>query len=367
MRFLVLVTDAFGGHGGIARFNQNLLTALCSHPQCAEVVCVPRLQPNAIDSLPAKLSFIRSGLNSKIRYLMACIRLVLQNPRFEFLVCGHINLVPVACLLRLWVKAPAYLVMHGTDAWQSTGHRLKDHLVRNMAGFISVSEVTKQRFLRWSKVDPSRCFILPNAVELNEFVPGPVNQVLVDRYQLSGKKVIMTLGRLDTRERWKGIDEILELLPELSNEIPNLAYLIAGDGTDRLRLAEKAKKLGVSHRTIFTGIVPEAEKVDHYRLADAYVMPGCAEGFGIAYLEALACGIPVVGSTLDGSREALRNGELGILVNPRKREELRAAILEALQARKGRVQPGLEYFSSDNFRARTHAIVDSVAENAWKK
>jgi glycosyltransferase involved in cell wall biosynthesis len=86
---------------------------------------------------------------------------------------------------------------------------------------------------------------------------------------------------------------------------------------DRRCLQEKARSLGVHGRVVFAGYVPESEKADHYRLADAYVMPGRGEGFGIVYLEALACGVPVVASEVDGSREAVREGALGILVDPR--------------------------------------------------
>src|SRR5205085_3283125 len=145
------------------------------------------------------------------------------------------------------------------------------------------------------------------------------------------------------------------ILPLLSRDIPNIAYLIVGDGSDRLRLEQKARQLGVAERVIFAGHISEEEKPDHYRLADAYVMPSSGEGFGIVYLEALACGIPVIGSKIDGSRDALRDGRLGILVNPKDSDELRAAILQALAAKEQRVNDrrnGVEYFSTDRFRQR---------------
>jgi phosphatidylinositol alpha-1,6-mannosyltransferase len=113
-------------------------------------------------------------------------------------------------------------------------------------------------------------------------------------------------------------------------DVPNIAYLIVGDGTDHHRLEEKARSLGVHERVVFAGYIPEREKADHYRLADAYVMPGRGEGFGIVYLEALACGVPVVASKLDGSREAVRDGALGILVDPNDAEGIKRGILEAL-------------------------------------
>ena len=74
--------------------------------------------------------------------------------------------------------------------------------------------------------------------------------------------------------------------------------------------------MGLSDRVIFTGYIPESEKIAHYNLADVYVMPSTGEGFGIVLLEAVACGVPVVGSRVDGSREALLDGQLGRLVDP---------------------------------------------------
>jgi phosphatidyl-myo-inositol dimannoside synthase len=76
--------------------------------------------------------------------------------------------------------------------------------------------------------------------------------------------------------------------------------IIVGDGDDRSRLEEKLKSLGLSRQIIFAGKIPEHEKVSHYCLADAYVMPSHGEGFGIVFLEALACGVPVIGARWTG-------------------------------------------------------------------
>jgi len=164
------------------------------------------------------------------------------------------------------------------------------------------------------------------------------------------------MGRLVSAERYKGFDEVLEQLPEIVARLPDLVYMIVGDGNDRPRLEEKARALGIRDHVVFTGFVSEREKCDHYNLADAFVMPSRGEGFGIVFLEAMASGIPVVGSTADGSREALRNGALGLLVDPGDPEALRRAIIASLRMPK-RVHEGLEYFSSERFEQRVHEIV----------
>src|SRR2546427_12918450 len=130
--------------------------------------------------------------------------------------------------------------------------------------------------------------------------------------------------------------------------MPDLMYLILGDGDDRLRLQEKARRSGLDRHVNFGGFIPEEQKADHLRLADAFVMPGRGEGFGIVYLEAMACGIPVVASKADASREAVLDGQLGLLADPDEPEEIRAAIKEALSRPRLR-EKQLEYFSFERF------------------
>lgn len=360
MRTLVLTTDAFGGHGGIAKYNQDFLSALCAHPDCAEVVAIPRLMPNPSGQLPAKLTYVTSGLGSKQRYLASVLKTVQSNRRFELIVCGHVNLLPIAYLLRFWIKAPVVLLIYGIDAWQPTGSRLNNRLAEKVDTFVSISDITRQRFLGWAGLDDNEGFLLPNAIDLDRYGLGPKDVSLLRRYGLADKTVLMTLGRLVSAERHKGFDEVLESLPALIGKMPDLAYLIAGDGPDRQRLEKKAKSLGLDGRVVFAGLVPEAEKADHYRLSDAYVMPSRGEGFGFVFLEAMACGIPAVGSKVDGSREALRDGKLGILVDPADPGEVEAGILEALDRPAGEVPDGLDYFSYGNFEKRCHRIVEQV-------
>src|SRR2546427_8512593 len=147
--------------------------------------------------------------------------------------------------------------------------------------------------------------------------------------------------------------------------MPDLMYLILGDGDDRIRLQEKARTRGLDRHVNFGGFIPEEQKADHLRVADAFVMPGRGEGFGIVYLEAMACGIPVVASKADASREAVLDGRLGVLADPGEPEEIRSAIKEAL-ARPRVLEKQLEYFSFERFVERWHALlrVSDGASNA---
>jgi glycosyltransferase involved in cell wall biosynthesis len=353
---LSLVTDAYGGHGGIALYMRDFLSAMCSDPAIEEVVAIPRLAPNPIQPLPPKLKYETSGLNGKLRYVGAVMRVFLSGKRFDLVVCGHINLLPIAVPVAGLLRAPLVLFVYGVDAWKPTASPLANVLARRVNAVISISQVTSERFRAWSRVPAEKCWLLPNAIHLDQYGIAPKSPALLARYGIQGRKVIMMLGRIVTTERYKGVDEVLEIMPRLLREVPNLTYLVVGDGSDRERLEAKAKTLGLKEQVVFSGLVPEAEKADHYRLADAFVMPSYGEGFGFVFLEALACGVPVVGSTADGSREALRDGLLGRLVNPQNPDELEQAILQAIAAPK-EIPEGIAYFSFENFERRCHEMM----------
>jgi glycosyltransferase involved in cell wall biosynthesis len=111
---------------------------------------------------------------------------------------------------------------------------------------------------------------------------------------------------------------------------PSVKYLVIGRGDDRPRLEQLAQDLGVGDRVIFAGFVPTEALVDHYRVADAYIMPS-QEGFGIVYLEAMACGIPVLSGDADGSADPLQDGRLGWRV-PHRDPEAVAMACQAILA-----------------------------------
>jgi glycosyltransferase involved in cell wall biosynthesis len=284
---------------------------------------------------------------------------LIKREQYDVVLCGHINLLPFAGIASRLLGAKQILLIYGWDAWWPTGRRLSDRLVAYSDLVISISRFTKQRFLSWSAVQDNKVRLLPNAVHLEEYGAGAKPHYLEQRYGLGGKKVLMTLGRLLQSEQQKGIDELLEILPELLTERRDLTYVIAGDGDDKQRLQRKVATLGLAKHVMFTGRVPEEEKADHYRLADVFVMPGRQEGFGFVFLEAMASGIPVVASSLDGSREAVLDGKLGELADPNDREALKAAIHRALR-RPRQVPDGLAFFSYEKFCERLQDILGGL-------
>lgn len=363
MRLLALVPDAFGGRGGIAKFNRDLLSALLAHPSELDVVAMPRVIVEPVGKIPHRLTFLNEAAGTKARYVSHLGRLLSLDRHFDGVICGHINLLPLAVLAARRCQCAMLLIVHGIEVWTAPRNRLKAamtrHLVRHASALVTVSAHTHRRMASWLDTDGVPAFVVPNCIDVSAFGPGPGRQDLIERYGLQDRTVLMTLARLSAAERYKGVDEVIDLLPTLAEDVPNVAYLVCGDGDDRARLEQKARALGLQDRVVFAGYIPDDEKADHYRLADAFVMPGRGEGFGIVYLEALACGVPVVASEVDASREAVLNGELGAIVNPDDATDIRRGILAALECRH-EVPHRLDHFSTDRFAERWHAVVEAT-------
>lgn len=342
LKVLLLATDAYGGHGGIAFYNRCLAQALAQMDEVSEVVVAPRVMRFAAPQIPPKIRFPRHAHSSKLRYLFTLVPLLFE--RFDIVICGHLNLLAAAGPIAKLKGAALVTQVHGIEAWR-VGRPAARMWLPHVDAVWSVSQITAERMNRWAGLPPEKYRIIPNTFHAGQFGVAPRDPELVRRYGLEGRKVVMTLARLAGFERYKGIDEILEAVPALRAAEPSLAYMIVGDGDDQARLEAKARALGLSRHVIFTGFVDEERKADYLRLADVFALPGRGEGFGIVFLEALACGVPVVGSLIDGSREALLDGELGELANPDSIPSVVECVLKALR--------------------KPHGVPDRLAEFGW--
>lgn len=356
---MALVTDAFGGHGGIALYNRDVLNSLCLHQDVTEVVAIPRSATQHEKNYPDQLTYDLSGLGSGLAYIKTVSKYILSGGKFNLILCCHINLMPIAWLIGRLFNIPVILEIYGIEAWNPRGRWLAEKLSAKAQVVISISDYTRVRYLSWSKLDPKLCKILPNAIHMEEYSSGEKPQYLLDRYGIENKEILLTLGRIVSKERAKGFDEVLDVLPDLIKHHPNIVYVVAGDGEYLPALRKKVERQKLKNHVLFTGMVEESEKADHYRLADVYVMPSRGEGFGFVFLEALACGTPVIASKVDGSREAVLDGQLGAVVHPDKPDEIKQAILRALTLPK-EVPEKLNYFSFNNFSSRLHDIINDT-------
>ena len=359
MRVLIISTDAYGGNGGIALYIRDLCEALASMSEVLEVVVVPRNSGSVCVEVPDGIRFVSEASGGKLSFLRSVFSL--RHEPFDFVICGHINLLPVAALFCLPRRIPLVMMAFGIDVWRRPKSWFRRRLVESVDAVWAGSEITRDRMQDWSNLSIEKYGVLLNAIHLERYGMALPRQDLLERYGLEGGKVLLTLCRLSAAERYKGIDEVLDLMPALCSHYPYIVYLIAGDGDDQPRLEEKVRKLGLTDHVVFTGFVEEEDKADFYRLADVFLMPGRGEGFGFVFLEAMACGIPVVASRLDGSFEAVRGGELGRAVDPDDMQALQSAILEALKEDR-HIPKGLDYFAFPEFKKRLLTALFQVIE-----
>jgi glycosyltransferase involved in cell wall biosynthesis len=274
------------------------------------------------------------------------------------IVSTHVNFGPVAQIAKRMFDVPFTLVAHGIDVHPGLP-RASLSALRTADRIIAVSSWTRLRVLDLGGIDPQDVVLLPNTFDQERFQPAAKPIDLAHRYGIrEGEKVILTVARLASDERYKGYDRIIRALPELQKTCGPIRFVLVGKGEDRTRLEALASVLGVRRLVTFAGFVPDNELADHYRLADVFAMPSTGEGFGIVFLEAMACGTPVVAGNRDGSVDALDNGRLGMLVDPNDV----SAIAEGIAAVLRREGPALWF----DPHALGTAVTDKFGRSAFR-
>jgi phosphatidyl-myo-inositol dimannoside synthase len=351
---LALITDGFGGSGGIAQYNRDLIKALAACAGIERIVVLPRLGEAGATVLPAGVRQLKPRRNAAV-YSLAAVKAALTLRPFDVVFCGHLHLAPLARLLSVLLGVPLWLQLHGWEAWRPP--RGTERRAAERADLVTaVSRYTRSRFLAVCGVDPARVRVLPPTVE-PRFCSGPKPRELAERYGLVGRRVALTVGRLDPEERCKGQDRIIRALPPILAAFPDIVYLIVGGGADQERLEALARDCAVADHVVFAGNVSADELPQFYRLADVFVMPSTQEGFGIVFLEAAASGLRVIGGNADGSVDALADGAIGTAIDPADAAALVRAVSAAL-AGGGAMAAGVGRFSFANFGRHLEDLVE---------
>lgn len=182
---------------------------------------------------------------------------------------------------------------------------------------------------------PGKYRIIPNGVDVNHFsINGPKREEFID-----GKVNILFVGRLEQR---KGLGHLINACAKVKQSFTNFRLIVVGPGTVLRFTYERAvKDMGLSNNVVFTGFVPSNELPSYYRTADIFCAPATGgESFGIVLLEAMACGKPVVATSIEGYVNVLTHNEEGLLVPPRDDDSLAHALLSLLENEHLRQQMG---------------------------
>lgn len=326
--------EIFAGEGGIQSYVQDIFRAYLElNTDCRSEVFLLRDSSNCsnpFDSENLKFHYFQNQFSQIGRLKMAGALLkFLLHKRPQHVFCGHINLAILIQTLCQPLGIPYTILTYGKEVWEPLKNQ-EQRALASASSIWTISRYSRDRACAANNLDPQKMKMLPCAIDGNYFTPGSKQPELVDKYGLGNRKVLMTVARLWSGDIYKGVDVTIRALPQIATVFPEIKYLVIGRGDDQPRLAQLAKDLDVSDRVVFAGFVPTEELMTHYHLADAYIMPS-QEGFGIVYLEAMTCGVPVLSGDDDGSADPLQDGKLGWRVPHRDPEAVAKACIEILQ------------------------------------
>lgn len=357
MKMLALVNEAFGGRGGIAAVARDVVHALSAGPQDGrQIQILPRRTDDEVGELPVGVAQSAPCYGRIPFALKALLTVVRQRP--QIIYCSHLYLAPLAALLAQLVRARFVVHLHGVEVWTHPSAAQRRALEAADL-LLCVSRHTRAMVLALANVVPERAVVVNNTFAA-PFVPGD-RAAARAKFGFADETVLLTVGRLASDERYKGHDRVITTLPQILRKRSKVKYVIAGEGDDRLRLENMATAAGVVDNVRFLGHVSGSDLPDLYRAADLFVMPSTGEGFGIAFLEAMACGTPALGLAEKGACDALADGEIGVMALS---SEFPAALIAQLE----RPQPVAEVvsraaearFGRDLFERRTQALFASL-------
>jgi phosphatidylinositol alpha-1,6-mannosyltransferase len=203
------------------------------------------------------------------------------------------------------------------------------------AGLIVANSRFTSDLLTDGGIDPEHVRIVHPGTDPERYRPMPKDAALRAELGLAGKKIVLTVGRLMWR---KGQDMMLQAMPAILREEPDVMYVMVGRGDYEPGLRDLTRTLGLESHVRMLGEVPFAQLPALYNLADVFVMPNRVsaesrdlEGFGIVFLEANACEVPVIGGRSGGTCDAIAEGETGLLVDGTQPPEIAGAVLRLLK------------------------------------
>lgn len=254
-------------------------------------------------------------------------KILKENPETIFIVTTWGMAKAFNFLKKRYPKSKMIVVAHGLEITRLKSLRELKTMTKVVSSsdlVLSVSKFTRDEIInRLDRIDTNHVKFLPNGVDTNRFFPSGVDDAFLHKYSIPvGSDIILTLARIIKR---KAHDDVIKAMPDILTEFPKAHYVIAGPHRKKdpylHYLKQLTKELSVENHVTFIDFIPEEDLKKIYSVSKVYVMAsrtlhetGDSEGFGITFLEANACGCPVIGSYEGGIPDAVENEINGLLV-----------------------------------------------------
>jgi glycosyltransferase involved in cell wall biosynthesis len=306
----VLLTPNLLGADGVSSLSRQIIRAL---PRPAAVLSLHDAFHEAGD--PADVEMHGAG-GGRARFLAMASAIALRCSAATEIVCSHLHLAPAAAVLG-WRGGRATTVLCGIEAWVPL--RAAEAWALDRTALVAISHHTVARFKRANPSLASRDVAVCH--------PGLPDRVAVpDGVSRPDGSPAMIVARMSADERYKGHDALLELWPEVLARKPDARLVVAGDGSDRPRLEERARSLGLSDAVTFVGRVSDAELAALYEHCRFLVLPSRDEGFGLVFVEAMRAGKACIGAR-GAAAEIIQHEVTGLIVDPASLDELSDAVV----------------------------------------
>ena len=325
--------------GGISRFMERVASSLGPEHVC----CLTGVASvGAVNGSGGPVVYRYPSLTGRSRHVKAVgwitsLTRIMIRERPQVVILASVDDSHFGLWLHRWFRIPFIVFAYGNEILETIQQQYKrQQMALRLANRVLATSRYTAGIAHTAGADPERTKVVWPGCDSDLFRPMVARDDL--RQKLLGarhrERVILTVGNLVSR---KGQDMVIRALPDLCRRVPDLVYLIVGDGPYRGELEKLAVDLGVRDRVVFVGRVPDQELPELYSLCEVFVMVSRArleendvEGFGIVLLEANACGKPVVGGRSGGVPDALVEGITGLLVDPLKPAEITEALARLL-------------------------------------
>jgi len=345
--FINLVT--YSSTGGIEKYNQNFLRVLDDLNIKTTVLSI-------YDKTNEKKYQHIEFKNFSEKKISASTYLLKNVYKIETLIVAHINLLPIAILSKIMnPKLNIYILLYGIEVWKKFPYFYR--LFFEKVKFLSISSYTTNIFLKLNTLTSSNMYYSPPSIDIDI---GLNNEL--GNYYNKQEFNILSVTRLSKADDYKGIDNLINIIPLLIKTIPNLKLTIIGKGNDKKRLMQLSIELKVDCYIDFKGFIECIEP--YYRHCDVFALPSKGEGFGIVYLEAMKYKKPCIACDEGGQTDVVIDNKTGFLCKYDDAECLSKKIIKLFKDRELSDKFGengyehlVNNFTFDKFKNRLNGIL----------
>ncbi len=315
-QMIFLQTQAYETHGGMQTYMRRIaeiMSEICEETEMPfdSVSVTDSVLNLALHTNECHYNDFLAARGNRARFVSMAVDLCRKAKRagvkHKVAVLGHVSLAPVGDWLRRLGLIDHYVVvLHGIEAWVPKS-RINRAACRRASGIVATTRYTAKEFQIQNQFAHRAMHVVPLALPEHHLLPRKVTAA-------GGRLSVLTVGRLDSSERYKGFEHLIHAVGRLVRDGAEIELKIVGVGDDRQRLEAQARDAAPDGRVRFLGGVPEEMMERVYQEADVFAMPSKNEGFGLVFLEAMRYGKPCIGGNHGGTPEVVRHGVDGYLV-----------------------------------------------------